>query len=546
VYETKKREVSPMSLNLRPVKQLCAAALMVLAAETAVAQSRSDVLIAVGEQGPNSLDTHGPAANDYTRMIAWNVYDRLVSHGSKTLEDGTVAYDIDTITPELAESWEVSEDGTVLTFKLREDAVFHDGTPVTAADVKWSFDRAVSVGGFPSIQMAAGSFTDPEQFVAIDDHTFQITLPEANKLALPDLTVPVPIVINSQLALQHATEADPWAIEWLQRNTAGSGAYTIERWNPGNEIVFRRFDGWTQGPLPAIETVVYRQVPSAGTRRALVEKGDVDISIGMPPKDFAEMAEADDVEVIAVPIQSALMYIDMNVAIPPFDNPKVREAIAYALPYEDMMATALYGRAMPMFGAEPGSAYAPTWPVPSPYYTDIAKAKELLAEAGFPDGFKSEIYFDLGQATTREPLALLTQSALAEIGIELEVNKIPGANWFAKMAEKDMPMAVADFYAWLDWPEYHFFWTYHGGNNSVFNTANYVNPELDALIDQARFEADPAAYEGLITDMIEIVMTDVPRIPIARWYLDTAIQSNVEGYKYWFHTMLDFRPLSKS
>jgi peptide/nickel transport system substrate-binding protein len=535
-----------MSLNLRPVKQLCAAALMVLAAETAAAQSRSDVLIAVGEQGPNSLDTHGPAANDYTRMIAWNVYDRLVSHGSKTLEDGTVVYDIDTITPELAERWEVSEDGTVLTFHLRRDAVFHDGTPVTAADVKWSFDRAVSVGGFPSIQMAAGSFTDPEQFVAVDDHTFQITLPQANKLALPDLTVPVPIVINSKLALQHATESDPWAIEWLQRNTAGSGAYMIERWNPGNEIVFRRFDGWTQGALPAIETVVYRQVPSAGTRRALVERGDVDISIGMPPKDFAEMAEADDVEVIAVPIQSALMYIDMNVAIPPFDNPKVREAIAYALPYEDMMATALYGRALPMFGAEPGSAFAPTWPVPSPYYTDIAKAKELLAEAGYPDGFKSEIYFDLGQATTREPLALLTQSALAEIGIELEVNKIPGANWFAKMAEKDMPMAVADFYAWLDWPEYHFFWTYHGGNNSVFNTANYVNPELDALIDQARFETDPATYEGLITDMIDIVMTDVPRIPIARWYLDTAIQSNVEGYKYWFHTMLDFRPLSKS
>ena len=213
-----------MFLHLRPVTQLCAAALMGLAAETAVAQSRSDVLIAVGEQGPNSLDTHGPAANDYTRMIAWNVYDRLVSHGSKTLEDGTVAYDINTITPELAESWEVSEDGTVLTFKLREDAVFHDGTPVTAADVKWSFDRAVSVGGFPSIQMAAGSFTDPEQFVAIDDHTFQITLPEANKLALPDLTVPVPIVINSKMAIENATEDETCAIEWLKRNTAGSGA----------------------------------------------------------------------------------------------------------------------------------------------------------------------------------------------------------------------------------------------------------------------------------------------------------------------------------
>ncbi|MBL26885.1 MAG: ABC transporter substrate-binding protein [Rhodospirillaceae bacterium] len=511
----------------------------------AQAQGRSDILIAVGEQGPNSLDTHGTAANDYTRMIAWNVYDRLVSHGTKTLDDGTVVYDVNTVTPELAESWEVSEDGTVITFHLRKDAVFHDGSPVTAHDVKWSFDRAVTVGGFPSIQMAAGSFEKPEQFKAIDDHTFQITLPKANKLALPDLTVPVPIVINADVAKEHATEEDPWALEWLQRNTAGGGAYEIEAWRPGSEIVFSRFEDWKSGPLPAMQRVVYRQVPSAGTRRALIERGDVDISIGLPPKDFAEMEEAGDINVVGVPVQSAVLYIDMNVAMPPFDNKLVRKAVAYAVPYEEIMSSALYGRALPMFGAEPGAPYEPTWPVPSPYHTDLEKAKALLTEAGFPDGFETQLYYDLGQATTREPIALLVQESLGKIGIRAQVNKVPGSNWFAQMAEKSMPMVVADFYAWLDWPEYHFFWTYHGGNNSVFNTANYVNPTLDAMIDQARFETDQGVYENLIKDMVGLVMEEVPRVPILRWYLDTAMQPNIEGYTYWFHTMLDFRTLSK-
>src|SRR6056297_477444 len=127
---------------------------------------RQDVLVAVGEQGPSSLDTMNPIANDYTRLVAWNVYDRLVRHGMKTNEDGVQVYDITTFEPELATSWEISEDGTKYTFQLREDATFHDGSPVTAEDVEWSFQRAVAAGGFPAIQMGASFFTDGEQFEA--------------------------------------------------------------------------------------------------------------------------------------------------------------------------------------------------------------------------------------------------------------------------------------------------------------------------------------------------------------------------------------------
>lgn len=513
---------------------------------TAVAQSRQDVIIAVGEQGPNSLDTQTPTSNDYTRLVALHVYDRLVKHGVKTMEDGTQVYDVTQILPELATSWDVSEDGTQLTFKLREDATFHDGSPVEAKDVKWSFDRAVAAGGFPLIQMGAGSLTKPEQFEVVDEHTFRIQVPDGNKLALPDLTTPIPIVINSDLALEHATDDDPWATEWLANNTAGGGAYDVVRWTPGNEIVFQRFDDWKNGDLPAMKTVVYRQIASSGTRRALLESGDADVSVGLPPKDFAELAEDPGITVVGVPKQSAIVNLEMNVTMPPFDNPKVREAMAYAIPYDAIMDNAFYGRASPMFGAEPGAEYEAAWPVKSPYDTDLAKAKALLVEAGYADGFESTIYLDLSRATIREPIALLIQQNLKEIGVNVSIEKVPGSNWFSKMLEKSMPMAVTSFHAWLDWPEYHFYWTYYGANNSVFNVASHVDEALDAKIQKARFESDPDAYEADLKDIIDTVMTELPKIPIAQDYMDVAMQNDIDGYVYWFHTFLDFRTVSRA
>ena len=332
----------------------------------------------------------------------------------------------------------------------------------------------------------------------------------------------------------------------MSRNDAGGGAYQVGRWSPGNELVLERFDDWKSGPLPEMEMVVYRQIASAGTRRALVERGDADVSIDLPPKDFSEMAAAEDVNVTAVPVQSSIVYLEMNVTMPPFDDKRVREAIAYALPYDEIMQSAYYGRAVPMFGEKGAESYPPVWPTPSPYYTDIEKAKALLAATGYADGFSTELYFDISRGTIREPMAILIKDQLAQIGIDVTIEKVPGANWFARMLDKSMPMVIASFYAWLDWPEYHFYWHYHGGNNSVFNAANYVNPELDAIIDEARVTDDGSAYDALLSNMIKIVMDDVPKVPIARNFLDVALQPNVEGYRYWFHTQLDFRTLSKN
>ena len=234
------------------------------------AQTRQETLLVVTEYGPNNFDIHGVGTNRPGYEVSWNCYDRVMSHGTKTLADGTLSYDRDRFTPELAEDWNLTD--TSVTFRLRKDATFHDGTPITAKDVKWSFDRAVTVGGFPTFQMKAGSLEKPEQFVVVDDHTLRVDFIRKDRLTMPDLAVVVPAVYHSELIKKNASEKDPWGLEYTKTNIAGGGAYKVTRWQAGTEVVFERNDAWKSGRLPAIKRIIWRTVPSAGNRRALIER----------------------------------------------------------------------------------------------------------------------------------------------------------------------------------------------------------------------------------------------------------------------------------
>lgn len=506
------------------------------------AQTRGETLLVVQELGPNSLDMQGVGSNQTVNGLSWNCYDRLLSYAAKTLPDGSPSYDRGKLSPELAESWQEAADGMSCTFKLRKDATFHDGTPVTAKDVKWSFDRAVSVGGFPTFQMSAGSLEKREQFVVVDNHTFRIDYVRKDKMLLFNVAVVVPFIINSELAKKNATEQDPWALTWLRTNEAGGGAYKIESWKPGSETIYARFDEWKNGPLPKIRRIIARDIPSAGTRRAMLERGDADFSTGFAPKDFDQLIKEGKVKVSGVPIPNALWYVALNTSKPPFDNVKLRQAVAWAMPYEAVQTNAFFGRAVPMYGGA-GSVESAAWPQPFPYVTNIDKAKALMAEAGFAQGFETTLALDTGTATVGEPTAVLIQESLAKIGIKVTVEKIPGANWRTTLNKKELPMALNRFSGWLDYPEYYFFWNFHG-NNSIFNISAYKNPAMDALIDKARFTTG-AEYEAAVKGFVDIAFEEVPRVPIFQPLLNVAMQKNVTGYRYWFHRQLDYRQLAK-
>src|ERR1700676_4743872 len=208
----------------RPMLGAVAALVLLLAAEPALAQSRAETLRYVTGASVNTLDPNVPGTTREAFAVSLSTYDRLVSFGRKQL-NGRWVFDLDKITGELAESYDVSPDGLKITFHLRKDAKFQDGTPVTAEAVKWSLDRVVTAPARDNEQLLTGSMTSADKFKVIETLSFEVTLSKPDKLALPNLATVYPIIINSKVAKEHATAEDPWATAWLKEHTAGSGGY---------------------------------------------------------------------------------------------------------------------------------------------------------------------------------------------------------------------------------------------------------------------------------------------------------------------------------
>lgn len=509
----------------------------------AQAQTRAESLRILSEAGPNSFDPIGVGVNRGAIQAHWNCYDRLLRFGTKPGPDGTLYYDYFKIEGELAESYEVTDEGRTITLRLRRDAAFHDGTPVTAEDVKWSLDRVVSIPIGRS-QFSTGSMTSPDQFAIVDAHTIRITVPKADRFTLPNLAGTYPVIFNSKLVKQNATAQDPWATEWLKTNIAGGGPFKLEQHTPGQSLMLSRFDGWKNGALPGFRRVLWQIVPNAQSRRSSLERGDADIVQDLPPQDAVSIASEGKVKVVGVPMAGAFQFIGMNNAKAPFDNVKVRQAIAYALPYQQMFEAALFKRGQPLFGGKPGEADGAAFPQPLGYDTDLAKAKALLVEAGLPNGFETTFSFELSLATVAEPVSLLVQESLAKIGIRVTINKVPGGQLGTLLQNKEVPFFFEGSAAYFADPDYFFRIFYNGPTR--WNFGSYANPEFQALVEKTRYEADKAVYEKDVARMIALAKQEIPIILLWQPALDTGMQKNVDGYKYLFHRMLELRTLKRA
>ncbi|MBK9082762.1 MAG: ABC transporter substrate-binding protein [Rhizobiales bacterium] len=496
-------------------------------------------LTVVSEAGPNSFDPIGVGVNRNSIQITWNVYDRLLRFGTKQGLGGASTYDYFALEGEAAEAWEVSPDATRIVFHLRKGATFHDGAPVTARDVKWSLDRVVSLP-IGKAQFATGSLTAPEQFVALDDTTFQVSLPRADRFALPNLALTFPIIVNSEEARRHAGADDPWATAWLKTNVAGGGPFRLESYAPGEGAVFARNEAWRNGAAPALSRVIWRVAPTAQLRRATLQRGDADLAQDVSPQDAADLAADPALKVVGAPMTGVFQFIAMNCATAPFDNVKVRRAIAAALPYDAMFQAALFGRGRPLFG--PAAPDDPAFPQPLGTATDLAKARALLAEAGLPNGFDTTFTYELSLASIAEPVALLAQEALGKIGVRVTIDKTPAGQLGARLQKKEVPFYFEASAAFLADPDYFFRIFYTGPTR--WNFGSYANAELAALVERTRFETDHAAYARDVRRMIELAKDELPIILLWQPALDVAMRRRVEGMKLQFHRQLDLRTLS--
>ena len=427
----------------------------------AKAQSRQETLLVVSESGPNNVDIHGVGTNVPGYEVSWNCYDRLISHEMKTLPNGVQYYDRDKFKMELAEDMNVGDMSA--TFKLRKDAKFQDGTPVTAQDVKWSLDRAVTVGGFPTFQMRAGSLEKPEQFVVVDDHTIRVDFIRKDRLTIPDLAVIVPCIINSGLVKKHANEKDPWGMEYTKQNTAGSGAYKLTRWTPGTEVVLERNDAWNLGPQPKVRAhhlahgAVRRQPPRAAgarRRRHLLRAAE---------QGFRRAARRRQAQhrVDAVQQRHPVHRHERHQAAVRQPQGPAGRRLRHSLSEDhgcgavSVLPSRCSARPPTLRPRSPGRSRTSSTPT-SP------RRSSCSPKRASPTASRRRSRSISGLPTINEPLCVLVQESLAQIGIKAEINKIPGANWRTELNKKALPLYTNVFSGWLDYPEYFFIWCYHG------------------------------------------------------------------------------------
>jgi peptide/nickel transport system substrate-binding protein len=518
-----------------------------LAAGSVQAQTRAETLRYVTGASVNTLDPNIPGSTREAFAVSLSTYDRLVSFGRKQL-NGKWVFDLGKITGELAESYEVSPDGLKMTFRLRKDAKFQDGTPVTADDVKWSLDRVVTAPVLGKAQLLTGSMTSADQFKVIDPLTIEVTLPKPDKLALPNLATVYPIIFNSKVAKAHATADDPWALAWLKENTAGSGAYKIESFKPGEQVIMARNAEWNRGTADKsafFKRVIVQSVPEPATRANLVERGDADLVIDLQASDVQSLEAKGKLKVISTPQYNAVTFVSMNNQIPPFDNVNVRRAIAFALPYDDMFKAALFGRGSPLFGATwaDGKPTSGAYPIPQPVKLDLEKAKEYLKAAGMPDGFSTTFSFNVGQASTAEPMAALVKESLAKVGIKVDIQKLPDAQMSTQINEKKLPFFTEGIVAWLPSTDY-FYRNFYTGNQR-WNYSSINHPELVEIAQKARFEPDAAKYEEDGVKLNAIHFSELPQIPLWQPSQDAVMAPSVDGYTYQFHRQIDYRDLNR-
>jgi len=497
------------------------AVLSVSAGSLAWAQSRAEVLVigmAAGEV--TSLD---PARGfEGTGVgIMTQIYDRLLDFPAGSFE---------TPEPSLAESWKVSADGLVWTFSLRKDVKFHSGNPLTADDVVYSFHRVLQLKDQPAFILTQFGLT-PDSIRALDRSTVQITLPKkfAGGLFLACLTASVGSVVDAQVVKQHIAKTDKYpdgdlGATWLGQNSAGSGPFILRKWEKNDATILDANPQHFRYP-PKVKRVIIKDIPEATSRRLQVEKGDLDIAWQLLPDQAAEMARLSGLHIVKFPA-TQLFYLGLNGARPPLDNNRVRQAIKYAVDYDGIINKILGGAAKPInsFIPEGFAGYEPRLF----YTTNLAKARQLMQEAGVAQGFESTL--DHLDVTPHPEVAQSLQNSLAQIGIKVQINKMVGAQLFPKYRAQKHDMILG---TWTpDYSDPHTnaqpFGDYKA--NQLVYRNKYYNEETSRMIQEAGQEMDNAKRIALYQAANKIIQEDGPFVFLYQPLYLHAIRNDIQGF----------------
>jgi len=371
--------------------------------------------------------------------VSRNVYGKLVNFDPLNLDAG--------YQPDLAESWEVSEDGRTITFTMREGVKFHSGNPVTAEDAEFSLRRAVILNKTPAFILTQFGFTpeNVEQTIRAEGNKLIITTDKryATSFVLNCLTATIGGIVDKTLVMEHDVDGD-LGNTWLKTNTAGSGAYKLVSWKPNESVTLSANPDFYLG-APEMERVIVRHIQESATQRLLLERGDIDVARNLNPEDIAGI-EGEDGIAVDSELRGRLMYVGMGQKNPDLAKPQVRQAIKYLVDYEGMQNSFLKGQYAVHQNFLPRTYLGAV--DENPFSLNVEKAKALLAEAGV-DGL--ELNAGVREAQERLEIAQSLQNTFAQAGIKLNLTVGTGKQILGMYRARELDIYIG---AWgPDYPD---------------------------------------------------------------------------------------------
>ncbi len=442
---------------------------------------------------------------------------------------------VESVIPDLAASWEISDDGTVYTFTLVDGAVFSNGDPVTANDVVFSFNRLKNITGNPSF--LAETIASVE---APDEQTVVLTLTQPDPAILAKLVFGAFSVVNQAeveanggTAGEDAATADG-AEEWLNQNSAGSGPYVLESWEPGVETVLVRNDNYA-GDAPAMERVIFRNIPEAATQKIQLEAGDIDIAMDLSADQAPALESNPDVNLYQG-LSDTLIFLKGNQDPEiggPFYDPLVQKAVRYALDYEGIRLLSGGDAVTPASMLPVG--FLGAYEANSGPARDIEMAKSLLAEAGYGDGLDAELaYPDFTFAGVNfGTFAQKVQADLNESGFNITL-----APSEIQVALESYRQGTEPFGLWLWLPDYRDSLDYveflpDGVVGQRLNwTSENADEEILALRDQLKVETDEAVRAELFGQMQDYLIEKGPYAPLLQPGIQIGLSGDLQGFVY--------------
>ncbi|MBE0583203.1 MAG: ABC transporter substrate-binding protein [Desulfofustis sp.] len=507
---------------------LLVCAVLLLVAGPAVAEDKGTLVVGVSSD-IHTLDP-GVSSDNYDWRQIYPCYDRLVKYKVVNGEGSTE------VEPQAAESWTVSDDGTVWTFTIRQGITFNDGTPLDAEAVKFSFNRTLTIGKGPADNIGA-----IDSMTVIDPYKLEIKLKNAYGPFLQTLATDGASIVNPKV-MQHEKDGD-LAQAWLAENTDGSGPFNLTEWTRGQRAVLEAKPGYWGG-APNISKAIVRFMSESADRRMALERGDIDIAENILVDQIPALEKNSDIVVKRFPSQ-LVEYVYVNCQKPVLSDKRVRQALNYAIDYQGIIDHVLQGNGVQMRGPVPKGMWGHKEDL-FQYSLNVEKAKELLKEAGAEGLSLTLIYSDRRAAW--EQIATVMQSNFRDIGVDLKLELMANPTLRDRVDKGDFELCLgawspdfADPYMFMN------FWFESDKWGLPGNRSFYKNEQVDALVKKAAVLSDQAERVKLYNEAQEIIMEDAPYIFLYQVQTIVPMRKNVTGYAYnpMLESMYNFETIAK-